>query len=143
MPVPYFSTEQHRWLDDQVVNYEHCYKIKDLIIFWTDIFEIFFVCWSEHEVLFPNIPRPTPQCLTEEQKQAVNDAVVIRKYFHYKRSLHTSALTGYIPFTIVSVHDHTVVLQEECADWTDITADELDIGNAGGNSGNEAEADEE
>lgn len=77
MPVQYFSVEQRYWLDNQIDMYKYCDEHNDLVDFWTSLFEIFFTCWPEHEVLFPD--GPAPQDFTEEQRQAVVKAVVTRK----------------------------------------------------------------
>ncbi|KAG1727884.1 hypothetical protein EDB19DRAFT_1914004 [Suillus lakei] len=135
MPVQYFSAEQCYWLDNQIDMYKYCDEHNDLVDFWTSLFEIFFTCWPEHEVLFPD--GPAPQDFTEEQRQAVDKAVVTRKHrlhawFHDQRTLHTDALEGYVPFTIVSTHDHTMVLQvEEAFVNLDIAANELDVEGVG------------
>ncbi|KAG1743779.1 hypothetical protein EDB19DRAFT_1827174 [Suillus lakei] len=78
MPVQYFSAEQCYWLDNQIDMYKYCDEHNDLVDFWTSLFEIFFTCWPEHEVLFPD--GPPPQDFTEEQRQAVDKGVVTRKH---------------------------------------------------------------
>jgi hypothetical protein len=80
MPVPHFSAEQRCWLDNQIDIYNYCNEYDDLVMFWTSLFEVFFTCWPEHEVLFPDLHGPAPLSFTNEQKQVLDDAVVTRKH---------------------------------------------------------------
>ncbi|KAG2746557.1 hypothetical protein P692DRAFT_20876732 [Suillus brevipes Sb2] len=137
MPVPHFSAEQRCWLDNQIDIYNYCNEYDDLVMFWTSLFEVFFTCWPEHEVLFPDLHSPAPLSFTNEQKQVLDDAVVTRKHriqdwICNESSRHTNTLEGCIPFTIVSMHDHTMVLQVE----EELT--EFNVEDVGSTDGNEA-----
>lgn len=93
MSVPHFSADQRRWLDNQIAVYNYCDEHNDLVNFWSSLFEVFFACWPEHVVLFPDLHGPAPLSFTKEQKQVLDDAVVTKKHvgtslIHIKQADH-------------------------------------------------------
>ncbi|KAG1719594.1 uncharacterized protein EDB91DRAFT_1247898 [Suillus paluster] len=144
MSEPYFSTDQRRWLTNQLDQYNYCYEYNDLIEFWTSLYEIFFECWPECDALFPDLPNT--QSLSEEQHRQVFQAVKQRKYRIKTWFRSQKALAGYIPFTIVSVHNQNATLQAEeefIENWVDVTGDEPASGDVkdGGSTNIEAQGD--
>ncbi|KAG2349430.1 hypothetical protein BDR05DRAFT_994465 [Suillus weaverae] len=144
MSEPYFSTDQRCWLKNQLDQYNYCYEYEDFIKFWTSLYNIFFECWPECDALFPDLPNT--QSLSEEQHHQVFQAVEWRKDCIKSWFQSQKALTGYIPFTIVSVHNQNVTLQakEEFTEyWVDVTGDEPASGDIkdGGSTNIEAQGD--
>ncbi|KAG2029073.1 hypothetical protein BDR03DRAFT_1018943 [Suillus americanus] len=111
----YWTSEQLEWMDDQVAIYSWCYEDNDLLLFWPSLFEVYFLCWPERQILLPDIPES--QVLTDEQHRALSEAEDCRKFriktwLEYKRTL-SSAWIPYLPFLTGSTDERQAVLQLE------------------------------
>ncbi|KAG2099573.1 uncharacterized protein F5147DRAFT_655770 [Suillus discolor] len=114
---PYWTSEQLKWMEDQVAMYSWCYEDNDLLLFWPLLFEVFFACWPQRQALLADIPES--QVLTDEQHHTLSKAedyckMRIKTWLEYKRTL-SSAWIPYVPFPMGSPDVRQAVLQLELA----------------------------
>ncbi|KAG1731319.1 uncharacterized protein EDB91DRAFT_1085078 [Suillus paluster] len=172
-PFGQHTLQIRRWLKNQLGQYNYCYEYKyeDLIEFWTSLYEIFFDCWPERCVRWGDkklISSPIMRMGIESDENNVRLGSSATDWADHRPTLmwssstgkwslseeqhHQSwfqsqtALMGYILFTIMSVHNQSVMLQAEegfTEDWMDVTGDKPASGDVedGGSTNTEAQGD--
>ncbi|KAG1745615.1 hypothetical protein EDB19DRAFT_1906130 [Suillus lakei] len=103
-PVPEWSSDQLKWLEDQMALYSLACQYDDLLEFWPSLFDIFFACW-------PIIPES--KVLTTEQQHSLFQAEEQRK-LRIKAWFEQKKTNSMVPLTITSVSaDGQMVLHFE------------------------------
>ncbi|KAG1848241.1 hypothetical protein F4604DRAFT_1687780 [Suillus subluteus] len=103
-PVPEWSSDQLKWLEDQMALYSLACQYDDLLEFWPSLFDIFFACW-------PIIPES--EVLTTEQQHSLFQAEEQRK-LGIKAWFEQKKTNSMVPLTIMSVSaDGQMVLHFE------------------------------
>ncbi|KAG1727864.1 hypothetical protein EDB19DRAFT_1913987 [Suillus lakei] len=92
-PVPQWSSDQLKWLEDQMALYSLACQYDDLLEFWPSLFDIFFACW-------PIIPES--EVLTTEQQHSLFQAEEQRK-LRIKAWFEQKKTNSMVPLTITSV----------------------------------------